>query len=675
MEASETGKKSRKQQPPSAPPQPTTLDAALELAEMGWSIIPLCSPTHEGNWNGHAGTNCKRPGKTPAVKWTDRQTTAFDAHELRILWEKNPFLNVGVVTGMVSGIVMVDIDTGEGEGEWFKMAGSDRTPTWEFGTGRGGRHLIYHWPHQHAPRGNPFKGLNGHLDFLGEGHQSVIPPSVHRNGSRYVWTIGGPGSGMPLAPVPVNLMEALRGPVGGESGPMIEPQECVSVRTLQRAAKWTANFEPAISGEGGSAVAFRLACSLIHGLGLTCSETLNMMSEYWNHKCVPPWSREELEHTIANAFDNGSFQKIEERPMTRINPPKPAAPAKVEESPFVSGEDVQEGEYKFFFHPYVPVGVPVFLVGHGGVGKSTFQAFLASKAKKTLFLPGEEDPGINILPRLKDLGVARNRWAHMEPCSNMTFPDCIDRFARAVKQGGFDLIIADPICDYVRLSGNGDPHNQIRDFLNAFRRMCMQIGVAAVLCRHPGKTAGNLMVGNRAWRNVPRVVIEMLEDPGPPMKYIIRCDKYQVGPFPPPRNYELLFPKDRPPRFKMGDPIEASNVDLAKDMDDRIERLKVVDAADFLAGVLANAEVETGQVYKQGEVERLSDRTLRRAAQRIGVITRRSGVGKEHKCFWRLPDAPVEPSAPQQTGGSGELGQSEWPESAYVDCPGKNDKV
>lgn len=641
-----------------------TLHDALALARLGWSIIPLCHPKHLGGMNGHSGASCKRPGKQPAVKWKLRQVIPMTEDELTGMFHNNPHLNLGVVCGKVSGIVMVDIDTEKGEDAWNMIAGANLPPTWEFGTGRGGRHLVYAWPHEHAPAGNPFKQLQGHLDFLGEGRQSVIPPSLHRLGSRYEWKVGGPGSGMPLAPAPTVLCchperseEADREPVGGASVPPLTPIHCASVQTLQRAAAWVQAFRPAVSGQMGNTVLYTLACSLVHGFELHDAEAIDLMAGWWNQRCQPPWEIRDIERAVVNARAKGKYDKIEEKPMARKIPAPVNPPVKEEECPWVSGEDVVEGEYKFFWPPYIPKGIPCFLAGHGGVGKSTFQAFLATTAKRTLILAGEEDAGCAILPRLKALGIPPSRWAHMPPSRDWMFPDNIERFGRMLEKGGFDLVIADPIDDYVRIVGQGDPHDQIRQFLNELRMMTMQVGVAMVLCRHPGKSAGNICPGNRAWRNVPRVIIEMLKDDGPPVKYIIRCEKYQIGREPLARYYDLDFSKGPLPRFVLGELVETGEAEIAGDQIDRIDRVKIDEACDFLKHLLASDSMDSTQVYKLGEGERLDPTTIRRASIRLGVIKDRTGTRCNTKSVWSLPPSAVL-SEPAKEGGAGDVVQT-----------------
>lgn len=69
---------------------------------------------------------------------------------------------------------------------------------------------------------------------------------------------------------------------------------------VERARKYLANVDPAVSGQSGHNTTFRAACVLVLGFGLTENESLGLLSE-WNARCVPPWSDQELRHKIESA--------------------------------------------------------------------------------------------------------------------------------------------------------------------------------------------------------------------------------------------------------------------------------------------------------------------------------------------------------------------------------------
>jgi hypothetical protein len=74
---------------------------------------------------------------------------------------------------------------------------------------------------------------------------------------------------------------------------------------IERAERYLAACDPAISGAGGHATTFRAACALIRGFCLSPIEGFRLLKIY-NEKCRPPWSDSELRHKILSAAGAGS---------------------------------------------------------------------------------------------------------------------------------------------------------------------------------------------------------------------------------------------------------------------------------------------------------------------------------------------------------------------------------
>jgi hypothetical protein len=74
----------------------------------------------------------------------------------------------------------------------------------------------------------------------------------------------------------------------------------VPVPIDERARRWIAKMPTAISGQGGHAATFHVACVLVQGFAMTVDEALPLMCEY-NKRCLPPWSERELRHKLEGA--------------------------------------------------------------------------------------------------------------------------------------------------------------------------------------------------------------------------------------------------------------------------------------------------------------------------------------------------------------------------------------
>ena len=73
------------------------MDSALEYCKMGFSVIPV-----------------KPGGKKPLVKWEPYQSEKASEDQIRAWWKKIPSANVAIVTGAISGMDVVDIDSATG---------------------------------------------------------------------------------------------------------------------------------------------------------------------------------------------------------------------------------------------------------------------------------------------------------------------------------------------------------------------------------------------------------------------------------------------------------------------------------------------------------------------------------------------------------------------------------
>lgn len=161
------------------------LAQARRYLDLGWSVIPL------------------RRDKRPYLPWQTYQTRRPDPDELSSWWQRWPEANVGVVTGTVSGILVLDTDGPDGEAA---LAGRHLPPTPTARTGKG-IHRYYRHPGRHVP--NAVRLLNG-VDLRADGGYVVAPPSVHPSGKHYEWVPGMSPWDLPCAEPPTWLLHQAR---------------------------------------------------------------------------------------------------------------------------------------------------------------------------------------------------------------------------------------------------------------------------------------------------------------------------------------------------------------------------------------------------------------------------------------------------------------------------------
>jgi hypothetical protein len=175
-------------------------DAALAYLARGWSVIPM-----------------EPRGKRPLVQWTEYQLRPPTVEELGGWFKRWPKANVGIVTGAVSGVVVLDVDERHGGALSLAQLDLELGPmptTVEAVTGGGGRHLYFRHP---GGRVANRVALRPGIDLRGDGGCIIAPPSVHPSGRPYTWMLGHSPSEIEIAPLPSWLLsrsERVEGSVG-----------------------------------------------------------------------------------------------------------------------------------------------------------------------------------------------------------------------------------------------------------------------------------------------------------------------------------------------------------------------------------------------------------------------------------------------------------------------------
>jgi hypothetical protein len=185
-------------------------EAAKTYLALGLSVLTCCDPHHIGVGRTHV-TDCTSPGKVPMHRWKVFQERLPTLQELEHHWRDYPIGNVGCALGQVSGVVRVDVDGPVGETLLQEMSQGDLPPTWTFASSPAGYGLLYQWPADLPCQTTSLQKAGAHqeLRLMGNGSQTVLPPSRHPSGSRYTWQAGHSPAEMPPAPAPAWLIGQL----------------------------------------------------------------------------------------------------------------------------------------------------------------------------------------------------------------------------------------------------------------------------------------------------------------------------------------------------------------------------------------------------------------------------------------------------------------------------------
>jgi hypothetical protein len=158
--------------------------AAARYARRGWPVLPLHAPVPRGCSCQDAA--CQSIGKHPRTRHGLRDATT-DLEQITRWWRRWPHANIGVATGALSGLVVIDIDPQHG-GEHSLRQLHRYCPlprTAQAGSGIG-RHL-YYVAEGAVP--SSVGRLGPGLDVRSDGSYIVAPPSRHASGRSYRWII------------------------------------------------------------------------------------------------------------------------------------------------------------------------------------------------------------------------------------------------------------------------------------------------------------------------------------------------------------------------------------------------------------------------------------------------------------------------------------------------------
>jgi len=256
--------------------------AALSYARRGWSVIPI------------------RPReKVPLVAWESHQARRAEQAEIEEWFRRWPDANIGIVTGEVSNLVVLDVDPLHGGTDSLReLERREGTlPVTVQGiTGGGGQHFYFAFPLRHL---SSRAGLAPGLDLRAEGGVVVVPPSIHPSGNVYSWAPGRAPEVRGIASMPPWLLRLARGALG---------------RRGHSRVYWRALVESGVTeGVRNTTIASLAGHLLWHGVdpSVVCELLL-----CWNRvRCRPPLDDAEVARTVSSiAHTHASEEKGEKEP-------------------------------------------------------------------------------------------------------------------------------------------------------------------------------------------------------------------------------------------------------------------------------------------------------------------------------------------------------------------------
>ncbi len=446
-----------------------SISKALDYAKRDWPVLPLHGIS-QGNCT-CGNPNCGNKGKHPktANGINDATTVEKTIKEWLGKW---PDANIGIATGIQSGLVALDIDPRHnGDESLIELQGKygELPETVELVTGGGGRHLIFKHP------GNGIKvknatNLNGFtgIDVRGDGGYIVAPPSVHISGGSYEWELSSPPDKAPIALLPDWLSKLL-----------IQPTQ----QTHNTDYGWVAEALRGVKQGSRDRTCFRLA-GHFKAKGLAYDVTFSILDD-WSMKCNPPFPISEVKKCVDSAYKYPDESK------------KPTMETKILWAKDM--EPVQDSIQSIWGDFLFPGSIHL-LSGEAGSSKTTLLYNLAiSGARGASFLDipftnplrvlylDLETP--DILRRQKlNLISDDNRPEGLAFINSMNIESGIRELIEIVQFHGFELIIVDTINEAFDIH-NEDDNAEANRHMQVLRKLVNQTGVSIIIIHHLGKRA------------------------------------------------------------------------------------------------------------------------------------------------------------------------------------------
>lgn len=289
--------------------------------DIGFSTIPL-----------------RAKDKKPFMAWLKYQETRATPEEINLWTKKYKNNNVAILTGMISGIIVLDIDGEEGW-QYLKEHGYSLPVTPRAQSSPGKAHIYF----QH-PGGSVRTKVNTTLkiDVKGDGGYVVAPPSIHPSGSQYIWIEGFSPKDVPLAPAPQWLLDfiktnaaspALSSPVeiggsiptltSGAREAVLESKPGVSGITLETAPKnagpdleetdWEANCLGGVGDGERNVTCVKLAGKWI-GMNIAPKAVYQMLLN-WNQMNRPPMPDAEVKQVLESVLRRETRKKLKDKDL------------------------------------------------------------------------------------------------------------------------------------------------------------------------------------------------------------------------------------------------------------------------------------------------------------------------------------------------------------------------
>jgi len=558
--------------------------ALLYRRELGWSVIPV-----------------EPKGKRPLVRWEQYQHEPASEDQIRAWWTEHPTANIGIVTGQVSGIVVLDVDGPEGAQSLEQQP--EIEPTAMSATSRG-THLFFKHPGDVELR-NFARKLPG-LDFRGDGGYIVAPPSIHSSDHVYSWSLWP--HQQPSADLPGWLRDLVsaNGYVPTATAPLAEAKR---IR------------------EGGRNDALTRLAGSMRRRGFTPEAIEAALIEENERRCDPPLPEKEVRE-IARSV--GRYE-----PTAPVNGKPEKQEVMVELPALRCLADVQPEDVEWLWHPRIPLRRLTSLESDPGEGKTFLALAVATALSRgqglpdveamepgnTVFLTAEDNLSDTIRPRLDEMGADVIRvFAIDEPfpldATGLSYLETLIRSTSA------RLVVFDPITAFLPPGLDIYRSNEVRAVLSRLAHVAEAHKCAIMIIRHLAKGSTSKAIyrglGSIDFTAACRSVLLAGHAPDDPTSRALVQIKTNLGPIADPLGYSI-----EEGQFRWNG---ATTLTAAQILAPEGEISSLVEAKTLLRDILADGPRDAKEVEGELKAAGISKATIRRAKKALRLEARKKGA-------------------------------------------------
>ncbi len=309
--------------------------------------------------------------------------------------------------------------------------------------------------------------------------------------------------------------------------------------------------------------------------------------------------------------------------------------------------DVVPEKVTWLWRGYIPVGKLTIIEGDPGLGKSTASLDLAARVSTGTAMPDgtptelggvvvlslEDGLADTIVPRLIAAGADLTRCISLDGIrenGKERLPTIEDIVAirESCEAIGAKLVIIDPLMGFLSSKKNSWRDQDMRSALGPLAKLAEEMGVAVVLIRHLNKAAGGQAIyrggGSIGISGAARAALLIAKDPEDSNRRVMACVKTNLAKDPPSLAYSIEAVGEHS-RIVWGGFSALSADALLVAAGSPEEQTALGEAKDFLRELLAAGPVEAKAIQRQARGAGISDKTLHRAKNALGVLAKKEG--------------------------------------------------